>query len=382
MINIVSCFSRTYLQHFLVMAKSVEMNTPNTSIAFHVLYKNLEEADLMAIKKEFELHSYFHFHFYPIDFSQLNKLQLNLEYLSHETFSRLILSEVLPSDMNRMIYIDSDVVVRKNLNDLYYSDLEQYLFAAVPDMNPYFSDIFKTRTRNMNYFNAGVLLIDLNKWREVNFSSELMDFALSNAKELEYADQDVLNIVADDKWKQLDLEWNVNSNFFNFTDFQSLEVNKEQMRMAKSNPAIVHYTGASKPWFLFDEHPYKMEYIKYLKMLKFPTQYYKESKFLEHKNIILFGTSKKADEYYTRLTKHNITIKSFFDNNQSKWGETYKNLVINKPCIECYDATNDFILIASHYYVEISDQLSQWGLEKNKHFFEDINALAAHLNEM
>jgi lipopolysaccharide biosynthesis glycosyltransferase len=87
------------------------------------------------------------------------------------------------------------------------------------------------------YFNAGVLLIDLDRWRHERISERALEF-LEKHPTTPYADQDALNVACDGRWKHLDHKWN-----FQAHDSQRFERTEKRLR-----PAILHFVMAAKPW--------------------------------------------------------------------------------------------------------------------------------------
>jgi len=117
---------------------------------------------------------------------------------------------------------------------------------------------------NKLFFNSGVLLIDLQKWKEKKILPRLVHFMSKHNKSLRFADQDALNAILYDDWFPLNPTWNMHLFFF----LASQRCNYDQIKLKKAlkNPAIVHFTTKEKPWFYLTQHPFKSEYYKYLEM--------------------------------------------------------------------------------------------------------------------
>lgn len=127
------------------------------------------------------------------------KNELNHETITDTTYIRLLLPEILPS-IDKILYIDSDCFIRKNLEDLYNINIEDYLLAAVREFSildlctkwkpsQYIRDFFV----NNNYFNAGILLLNLKKMRELNYIDVFYNFYKKMPSYMLFADQDILN---------------------------------------------------------------------------------------------------------------------------------------------------------------------------------------------
>ncbi|ULR42312.1 glycosyltransferase family 8 protein [Rhizobium sp. K102] len=161
--------------------------------------------------------------------------------VSRMTFARILLPQFLPQTCDRALYLDGDILVLTALEQLWNTDLGDAVIGAVPD---YWLDSVARNgpgatggARVKRYFNAGILLIDLAKWRNERISERSLDY-LERFPTTEYSDQDALNVACDGKWKILDRAWN-----FQFEPMQAIAgIALEQ------KPAIVHFVTNVKPW--------------------------------------------------------------------------------------------------------------------------------------
>lgn len=161
--------------------------------------------------------------------------------VSRMTFARILLPQFLPQTCDRALYLDGDILVLTALEQLWNTDLGDAVIGAVPD---YWLDSAARNgpgatggARVKRYFNAGILLIDLAKWRNERISERSLDY-LERFPTTEYSDQDALNVACDGKWKILDRAWN-----FQFEPMRAIAgIALEQ------KPAIVHFVTNVKPW--------------------------------------------------------------------------------------------------------------------------------------
>jgi lipopolysaccharide biosynthesis glycosyltransferase len=163
---------------------------------------------------------------------------------------RLCAGQLLQCD--RVIYLDADTFVRESLSDLYDIDLEDKVIAAVKDKvfsqildgdQTHPSGVTKVNIpdyyRNVlgikgAYFNAGVMLIDLKKWRESNVKDRCLDFLRKHMITLA-VDQDALNFTLGDRTLLIGYEWNFIAEICDLSDLST-------------TPRIIHFAGLSKPW--------------------------------------------------------------------------------------------------------------------------------------
>ncbi|PDT02256.1 glycosyl transferase [Rhizobium chutanense] len=160
--------------------------------------------------------------------------------VSRMTFARILLPQFLPQTCNRALYLDGDILVLTALEPLWNIDLGEAVIGAVPDY--WLDNVVRGPGatgghRVKRYFNAGILLIDLAKWRDERISERSLDY-LDRFPTTEYSDQDALNVACDGKWKILDRAWN-----FQFEPTQAIARIVPEQR-----PAIVHFVTNVKPW--------------------------------------------------------------------------------------------------------------------------------------
>lgn len=178
-----------------------------------------------------------------------------------ETWFRLLLPEILP-DYDKVLYLDSDLVVNADIAELYNTNIDKYLLAACHDADTaglyngfepkkknYMDNILKI-AKPYDYFQAGVILFNLAEFRKQLKTDETLKFAASYKWEL--LDQDVLNYLAQDKVKFVDMAWNV------MYDWNYIRIKKivsrapkylqDEYMTAHANPKIIHYAGPDKPW--------------------------------------------------------------------------------------------------------------------------------------
>ncbi len=208
--------------------------------------------------------------FIPInDIETQLKSKLEINSLSLTTYSRLLLTELLPTDVDKVLYMDCDMLVSSDLKPLLDTDLTSYELAAVEDtMYPELKTQIGLNSTDA-YFNAGLLLINLKKWREQNILNKFISFISRFNGQVPHLDQGVLNGTITN-WLCLPLKYNVQAPVFAFkrhTDmlkYYSLTsfYSPQECDSAKKAPAIIHFTSffLQRPWFKFCLHPFKDKY--------------------------------------------------------------------------------------------------------------------------
>ena len=183
-------------------------------------------------------------------------------HFSKETYYRLVLPELLPN-YDKVLYLDSDMIAMDDVAKIYDENIDGYLLAACHDADTaglyngyrkdkkdYTDKILKLK-EPYQYFQAGVLLLNLEEFRKRYTTKQILDFAVSEKWQL--LDQDILNKLCEGAVKYIDMSWNV------MVDFAGIRINQiialaprwlnEMYQEARKNPKIIHYAGPQKPWF-------------------------------------------------------------------------------------------------------------------------------------
>ncbi len=188
-------------------------------------------------------------------------------HISIETYYRFSLIDNLKSE--KLLYIDADLVVLGDIKELYDNQFEDNIVFAIKDPGG-------SKERKLalgiplekHYFNAGVMLINCDKWRKEKISKKTIEYIKENPEKIQYADQDGLNAILIDRWEELDPSWNLITRLVYFKYLKLIKppnYEKEDLSEIVKKPKIIHYAGFIKPWFFLDPLPYKSVYWGYLK---------------------------------------------------------------------------------------------------------------------
>lgn len=181
-------------------------------------------------------------------------------HISVETYYRFLIQEILP-EYDRVLYLDSDMVIRADVRDLFETDLEGNVIGAARDIDflgqigGYSPDTVRYSREKLSmkdpggYFQAGVLLIDERQMRNLHSTEEWL--SLSSVPH-RFNDQDVLNEACEGRVLYLPMEWNVvtdagHTRIRGAVRYAPAAVQDEYFRARKA-PKILHYAGAMKPW--------------------------------------------------------------------------------------------------------------------------------------
>ena len=190
--------------------------------------------------------------------------------------ARLFFDRLLPNDVDKIIYLDGDTMVRGSLHDLWSIDLSNYVIGAAvePTAN---SERKKAISLELTkpYYNAGVLLINMEKWKEMNAGKIVLNFYKEHQGRLFANDQCAINGALKDYILQIPISYNF-CNSYRFYNYKALVkmmkptkfISKEDYQVQCNNPIIIHFLGEERPWRVGNKHTYTNEYMFYWSTLK------------------------------------------------------------------------------------------------------------------
>lgn len=170
---------------------------------------------------------------------------------------------VLLNAIDKVLYLDCDIIVRGSLQELWNMVLEDCYVAAVENV---MESRHASRARELGletYFNSGVLLFNLAMLRHDGKAGEIVQYGREHQAELMWPDQDALNICLASGRKTLHPRWNFQSSLIYFPQAK-LHFSSEELYEAENDPMIVHFEGGLvvKPWHRLSKHPYRDEYLE------------------------------------------------------------------------------------------------------------------------
>ncbi len=261
MINI--CFSsdNNYAQHLVVTLASVLANNDD-KLHVYVLDGGISDENkqkILSLKKDYD----FEIEFIQIDKSMFDKCPVGKKnHVTLATYYRLLLAEICPN-VDKILYLDVDLVIRSSLRELFEIDMTGKYFAGVSDCEEH---VNASRLGLKKYCNAGVILLNLQKWREDNITEKFFQWISENEDKIILHDQDIINCVLQDGMLKVDNVWNV--------QVSKYDTSKEFVKLLPQ-AKIIHYVGKHKPWHANFKQYAKDEYFKYLKLTQWRNYIYK-----------------------------------------------------------------------------------------------------------
>ena len=249
-----------YAPYLVVALKSLLANASKDYFyKIHVLTSNMSDDNKLVLLRELTFNS-------SIEFINLSKETEAIkdkfhlrDYYSIDTYYRFFIADLFP-EYDKVIYLDSDIIVLGDISDLYFYNISNYLLGVVQEQvmahNECFSDYVEKAlgVKCKNYFNAGILLMNSKLFRLYNIQSKFFKL-MGRFKFRVTQDEDYLNVICKDKVKYLDLGWNKMP--FEETGFDDVDLK------------IIHYTLGWKPW-----HYENVRYEEYFWQYASQTEYY------------------------------------------------------------------------------------------------------------
>lgn len=272
-IHVVCCADHNYVMPCGVMLKSLLVNNSECNIHIHLITDStFIEKDKNSICKIVQQEHHKKLSIYntdSIEFTDFPQLGTHT-HISKAAYYRLFMPTILPKELEKVLYLDVDVIVMGSIVDLWENDINNFAIGAVIDQETDNICHYNRMRYPKEYeiFNSGVLLINLLYWRKNNLQKLFMDFMKNYHDRILYHDQDVLNCVLHSKKKLLSLRYNVQSAFFYHFNIVKYDMSKYQSSIddAIKNPIILHFSTKYKPWNEDCFHPLKLEFVKYQEM--------------------------------------------------------------------------------------------------------------------
>lgn len=275
-LNLLISSDARYLPHAVTALTSACESNRRHRIRIFCLHAGLGERDMRRIRAHFARYEA-SVNFIRADGTRLSRYHTPA-HVALPSYFRILCADLLPAGIDRVLYLDCDVIVRAALDELYSIDLGNCTVAAVRDayLNgaPWRARLNALAGADVRtHFNAGVMLIDVARYRSTGVGPAALGLLDRFHREFIYADQDALNVALAGKWKVLAAKWNVQSHWYTpgfiLRSAALPPDRRNRYAAAIRNPAIIHYSTQSKPWQFMNSHPWKQEYWNYRNLTPF-----------------------------------------------------------------------------------------------------------------
>ena len=257
-----------YLPQLQVLLTSLSIHNPGEKITLFLLHSGIPEDRLSAVRRQCECCGY---DFSPIAVADdlFRDAPVTRQY-PKEMYYRLLAPQLLPDHIQRVLYLDPDILILNPIRPLWERDLEGNLFAAAAHTG-------KTELANSvnqlrlgtdrDYYNSGVLLLDLEAGRREIRPEVLFSYVEQHGKELILPDQDLLNALYSQRILPLeDVLWNYDAR--NYSNYLLRSGGQWDLRWVMEHTAILHFCGKEKPWKSKYVHRFGILYLHYLQIAR------------------------------------------------------------------------------------------------------------------
>ena len=265
-IHIVYAADDGYAPYLGVSLASILVNAPaDENLNVYIIDGGIssENREKIALLKQIKVFSLFYL---DVNTELFRKCFIRVEY-GIATFYRLAIPEILPT-LEKVIYLDCDVIVRHSIADLWAYDVSDYYLGAVPDLIDYLP--FSSRKHkhllhgkdDFCYFNTGVMLLNLKKIRQDKFFQQCISWLEKHGDRAKYCDQDGLNAILLGAFMRLHPKWNVQTPMY-WPGGRRVLKRLDDMPLALFDPSIIHFTTGDKPWKQYSFCKWKSLFHRY-----------------------------------------------------------------------------------------------------------------------
>ena len=258
-INIAFAIDENFVDQLNIAIYSLLKNNQDSKFDINIINAGLTERSQSSIKEILKHYKNSKISFINIQDQKhlFSDLPLTVSHISRATYYRFLLAELFPK-LDKILWLDADILVTNKIDKLWETDIEKVYAAGVdaPGIKNNFSEYKKEIGFDIDelHVNAGILLLNLGKIRRDNKTKELFDNTIKLKDKIRFQDQCIINITFQGKMKELGDE-------YNYTDYAQMRDKDSRIKEV----AIVHYTGARKPWCQYDPNDkYNVLYFKYI----------------------------------------------------------------------------------------------------------------------
>lgn len=268
--DIVCNIDNGYVKYCIVMLTSLFVNNPEETFHIHIIAGELSEEARHQLTDMVEREYKQQLSLYLVGEEVLASCPIDHEnYISISTYYRCFITDILPRTLSKVLYLDCDLIVHGSIRELWETDLQGYAVGVVEDMwsgkPEHYSRL--DYPEEFSYFNAGVMLVNMDYWREHHIGEQVAEYINRYPERLLYNDQDALNAVLYKQRLFIPFRWNMQDGFFR-KKRKLRPVSVPALEKEMGQAAIIHFTGGKKPWNDKCVHPYKKTYFRYLDMTR------------------------------------------------------------------------------------------------------------------
>lgn len=355
MIDIVLTINEGYIFHSKVLLNSIFKNTKCSNFFIRILAKEQFQFEVqneynVFFKKAFPLKN-IQFEFLQVDETLIKDLPIKSHPFSREVYYRLLIPLLMPDTLEKVIYLDADMIIERDIQELFEVNIDEYSIAAVSNLIPENFDILGL-DKEEEYFNAGLLLMNLKRIRDNNEVDHIIKYGVTNKDIIRLADQDILNGFYKNNHLKLPLIWNWQNHFY------QMESKIKNYSSLVGEKKVYHFSFETKPWHFINIQKDRNKYKEYAKSFVEYADLFHEREILKEYNLYIWGTGSVAQEVIGILNEESLAINGVIDSDFAKDSKLFLNqFEVRHPSKVLSKLTErDLVIIASSYYDEIMQQ--------------------------
>lgn len=268
--NILVTLDKNYLEPLKVLITSLLLNNPGGFFDIYVASDDLTDDDLADVQR---LCNRYESRIYLIRVEDdLFANAPTLRYYSRAMYYRLLAAQMLPKELDRILYLDPDMLVINPIRPLYETDMGDNLYAAcihkgLVNISKPVNQVRLSTYESEGYYNSGMLLMNLPAIRENVHASDIFAYAEKNRQLLVLPDQDILNGLYGERILSLDESlWNYDIG--GYSEYLLSSTGEKDMNWVMQNTAILHFCGKRKPWHKSARGRFTALYKHYMQISK------------------------------------------------------------------------------------------------------------------
>lgn len=304
-IHVAFCVNDDYIPYIIVTCISIMENNTSNNITIHIFIDSISDKNKKAFNENLEKYKNAKLVIHTVNDSSLKGLK---DSWSIYAWYRILIPQLLPDSINRILYLDADIIVKDNLEELFHINMDNKSIASTIDIETFNDETFIRckYKKEKKYICSGVLLMNLDYWRDNNLTNKIISWAKENNDLIKFPDQDTINYICQDTKILLPLRYGIQAPFFTDNKFYEKPYSQE-LKDCIERPVIIHYAGCN-PWIKeLSIHPLTSEWMKYnKKAIKPIKRFYKTKGWLFFKMIIW-------NMLHPKHSKSQITIEDIKD---------------------------------------------------------------------
>lgn len=271
-INVVCATDDKYVPYCGIMLTSLFENNKEREVNVYIMIdKPLSEKGVQKLN-QLEMQYGQHINYCMVDGVFFDKYPIKgagTDYLSIVTYYRLFAEDILPLAVDKVLYLDCDIIVNTSIGELFDMDWNGIAIGGVSDMCVAWQEFYDRLgyDKSLGYFNAGVVLMNIDYWRKHHMAQRCFDYLMNNYEKLDNNDQDVLNVVMKNFKRTLPVTYNYQIQLRMPYFFNTFSTEMKEDILSTTSPKIIHYAAKLKPWMAYYySYPFYKTWQKYKRL--------------------------------------------------------------------------------------------------------------------